>query len=130
MTAFVVYPRCLLFSYINSRAGLVALQKTCVYPKVSCVALQAQFLFAGAQLLVSMQDKIKPLEALTPFQRQVWVCQFHIFFSFLKPTFSFFINIITNSQFWEIRCYSGKCAWLKPYCSVSCIVLHYYLSSQ
>jgi glycosyltransferase involved in cell wall biosynthesis len=37
----------------------------------------------------------------------------------------YFINIISNSQFWEIRCYSGKCAWLKPYCSVSCIVLHY-----
>jgi hypothetical protein len=88
MPAFVVYPRCLLFSYIASHASLVALQKTYVYPKVFCVALQAQFLFAGAQLLVSMKDKIKPLEALTPCQRHVWVCQFQIFFSILKPIFT------------------------------------------
>jgi hypothetical protein len=86
--AFVVYPRCLLFSYIAFRASLVALQKTYVYPKVFCVAPQAQFLFAGAQLLASMKDKIKPLEALTPCQRHVWVCQFQIFFSILKPIFT------------------------------------------
>lgn len=102
MAAFGVYPRCLLISYTASSASFVALQKTYVYSKVFCIALQAQFLFAAVQLLASCKTKLntRTLEALLKARLGLSISHFLLS---LKPTFSFFINIIMNSEFWEIR---------------------------